>query len=282
MTVKQLIGVALAAAGLLFAACGEEETDDGADTTSRIEHVHGLGVNPKDGALFIATHSGLFRSAEGSSSATPVGEERQDTMGFTVVGPDRFVGSGHPAPGEEDRPPNLGLIASTDGGRSWEGVSLAGEVDFHVLRYSDGTIYGVDALSGRLMVSDDDGATWEEQTPPGPVIDLAVDPEDPNRIIAATERGLGISEDAGESWRPLASQVGLLTWPSSDELFLVDAVGQVLGSSDGEDWRGLGQIGGQPAAFTAANGDELYAAKTDGTVMGSEDGGASWRVRSSQ
>jgi hypothetical protein len=59
-------------------------------------HVHGLGINPKDGALFVATHTGLFRAGEGEPKATRVADRFQDTMGFTVVGPNRFLGSGHP------------------------------------------------------------------------------------------------------------------------------------------------------------------------------------------
>jgi hypothetical protein len=49
-------------------------------------HVHGLGVNPKDGALFVATHTGLFRAGEGTRRARRIADRFQDTMGFTVVG----------------------------------------------------------------------------------------------------------------------------------------------------------------------------------------------------
>ena len=59
-------------------------------------HVHGLGVNPADEALFIATHSGLYRLDNAAGKPARVADRRQDTMGFTVVGPDRFLGSWHP------------------------------------------------------------------------------------------------------------------------------------------------------------------------------------------
>jgi hypothetical protein len=48
-----------------------------------VVHVHGLGINPRDGALFAATHTGLF--AIGDATASRVTERLQDTMGFTVV-----------------------------------------------------------------------------------------------------------------------------------------------------------------------------------------------------
>jgi len=59
-------------------------------------HVHGLGINPADGSLFIATHTGLFRVGKDSRKAIRIADRYQDTMGFSIVGPNRFLGSGHP------------------------------------------------------------------------------------------------------------------------------------------------------------------------------------------
>ena len=262
---------------LAVSACGEDDGEPRADDSQPI-HVHGLGVNPADDALFIATHSGVFRSAHDSTSAEPVGP-LQDTMGFTVAGPDRFLASGHPAPGES-APPHLGLIESNDAGQSWEPVSLQGEADFHVLRFAHEGVYAYDGLSGRLMLSDDGGASWTERRPPSPIFDLAVDPSDAERFVAATERGLLETDDDGESWRPLAKTVGLLAWPNPRELYLVDATGAFSVSRDrGESWRPRGELGGLPVAFTGA-GDALYAALEDGTVLESTTGGVSWEPRS--
>src|SRR5687768_8840666 len=115
-------------------------------------HVHGLGVNPSDQALFIATHTGLFRVGEGEQSAQRVGDRYQDTMGFTIVGPNRFLGSGHPdinEAREKNLPALLGLIESTDEGGSWQPISLSGEADFHVLRFACGRVYGYVASHDR-------------------------------------------------------------------------------------------------------------------------------------
>jgi hypothetical protein len=134
MLMRGLLAVLAAAVTLAVTACGGG--DPGADravTDPPPEHVHGLGINPADGALFIATHTGLFRMEAGSDSAERVGELLQDTMGFAVVGPDRFLGSGHPDL-RSDLPPLLGLIRSGDGGLTWDSVSLLGEADFHALR----------------------------------------------------------------------------------------------------------------------------------------------------
>ena len=270
----------------LAVGCGEERQRASSASQPSTEdagpiHVHGLGVNPKDRALYIATHTGLFRAAEAGGKAERVGDDQQDTMGFTVVGPDRFLGSGHPDP-SQDLPPLLGLIRSSDGGQSWKPQSLSGEADFHVLRSAGERVYGFDASNARLLMSSDGGASWTQLEPPGPLLDLAIDREDPDKLVASTDQLLVTSADQGKSWKPVfRSDPGLLAWPSPESLYRVDGTGQVAVSDDaGNRWRPRGSIGGQPAAFTAVDERTLYAALPDGTIMGSSDGGAAWRVRS--
>jgi len=277
--------LSLAAAGL--AACGGGGDAGGrpasgassGDQAAELQHIHGLGVNPRSGALVIATHTGLFQAAEGQTRVTRMGESRQDVMGFSVVGPNRFIGSGHPDP-TQNLPPNLGLIESRDGGRTWKSISLSGDADFHVLRSAGTRVYGFDGTQGRLMVSRDGGRSWSERRPPAAMFDLAIDPRSSDRIVASTERGLFRSPDGGRSWRALRGDVaGLLAWPTRGELYLVGAEGDVTRSSDGgRSFNRVGDAGGQPAAFVGEGG-QLYAALGDGTVRRSADGGASWKVR---
>lgn len=248
-------------------------------------HVHGLGINPADGSLFIATHTGLYRVAKDSRKAARVGDRHQDTMGFSIVGPNRFLGSGHPDARERELPPLLGLIESTDSGQSWRPVSLLGDADFHVLRSSGSYVYGYDASNDRLLASADAGRSWDEREKPAPIVDLAPNPSAPKRLIATVSADLGegmyTSQDGGESWERLADEVGLLAWPTPGRLYLVDQQGTTFTSSaGGRELERRGEIGGQPAALLAAGKDELYAALHDGTIKRSTDGGRSWTVRS--
>jgi hypothetical protein len=275
---------------LSAAACGGDSGGGGqtpsqsapspGSSTAELEHIHGLGVDPGSGTLYVATHFGLYRAARDQVKLQRVGTSRQDIMGFSVVAPGRFLGSGHPDPTQDELPPNLGLIESRDGGRSWRNVSLLGQADFHVLRSAGRRVYGFDSGSGRLMVSANGGRRWEQGAPPAAMFDLAIDPADSRRVVASTERGLFVSPDAGTRWRPVRDDMaGLLAWPRRGRLFLIDGRGQVSRSSDGgKSFNPVGSIGGQPAAFVS-NGAELYAARADGSVVRSTDGGASWTVR---
>ncbi|MBA3264172.1 MAG: hypothetical protein H0T69_17230 [Thermoleophilaceae bacterium] len=286
---RRLMGVAIAAAiavaasGAIVVAISGGGDSGGAGSNGAggadLSHIHGLGVNPTDGSLYIATHTGLFRSLRGQATAARVGETEQDVMGFSVLGRDTFLGSGHPGP-LQGGPSNLGLIRSDNAGGAWKSVSLMGEADFHVLRSKDNMIYGFNASSGTFMVTSDGGRGWDERETPGAMVDLAIDPEDPAHVVASTEEGLVDSTDAGRTWENLVEgKVALLTWPARDRLYSVDGNGDVQLSRDsGRRWRARGSIGGQPAAF-ASGGTDLYAALTDASVKRSADGGATWRNR---
>jgi hypothetical protein len=248
-------------------------------------HVHGLGINPADGSLLIATHTGTYRVAPDEHKAKLIGENRQDTMGFTIAGPDRFLGSGHPDPNaarERGLSPLLGLIESRDAGRSWQSISLSGRADFHVLRFAGRRVYGYDATNDRLLLSTDLGRTWRRVSRPAPLIDLVVDPRDSAHAVASTEKRLFVSRDEGLQWRPLrGGRSGFLAWPTPTRLYLVAASGMVLTSpAPDRPWREVGEIGGEPAALMAQSQNELYVALHDGTIKRSADGGRTWRVRS--
>lgn len=287
-----VLGVASAAIAAVLVFRGNDEGNEGVAGIPPADpgpvHVHGLGVNPADGTLFIATHTGLYRVQQRERKAERVGDTLQDTMGFTVVGPNRFLGSGHPdinEAREQNLPPLLGLIESTDSGESWEPISLLGEADFHVLRFTGERVYGYDASNDRLLVSSDRGRSWEELEKPGPLVDLAVDPANSRRIVAASagglEEGLFESRDSGASWKRVSEAVGLLAWPTPQRLYVIAGGGQVFASGDGgRRLEQRGEIGGQPAALLAQSATELYAALHDGTIKRSTDGGSTWTVRS--
>lgn len=281
---RAFAALAVASIAALLPGCGGDGSEPSVPPVSDPGpvHVHGLGINPRDGALFIATHTGLFRAGPDDSKASRVGDNYQDTMGFTVVGPDRFLGSGHPD-GRQKAPPFLGLIESTDAGRTWEPLSLRGKSDFHVLRAAGQYVYGFgsdwETRRAQFLVSSDRGRTWDAREVPEPLIALAVHPDDPQRLFASGERGLHESADGGRRWARRPGEAGLLDWNGANQLILVTGGGEALASPDGTTWTAAGNVGGQPAAFEAER-DGLYVALHDGTVKRSTDAGRSWTVRS--
>ena len=288
--VLTIVAVAAGLAALLLGGCGEQREPAGPSPQRPVAedpgpvHVHGLGVNPKDGALFVATHTGLFRAPEGQSEAKRVAGRYQDTMGFTVVGPDHFLGSGHPD-GREQLPPFLGLIESRDAGATWRPVSRLGQSDFHVLEAAGRRVYGFgssfETRKPEFLVSGDGGRSWAERQPPSELISLAIDPANGRRVVASGPAGLFSSQDEGRSWKPLDGEPALLTWPRQDELYSVGLGGRLSRSSDGgRRWHAMGRVRGEPAAFEAGPAGALYVALHDGTILESVDRGRSWRVRS--
>lgn len=274
-SLRRALAAAAAVAGLAACGPGAGEEHDGEAHVEPV-HVHGLAL--VDGALLIATHNGLFRLEPDAQRAEVVGDTRHDLMGFTALAPDRFLASGHPDLGDHDLPPHLGLIESRDGGETWQSVSLLGQADFHVLRAAGDRVYGFDATHGRLLASGDGGRSWSDAASPGAVVDLAIDPADPEHLLASAEDGLHESRDGARTWERVGDGVGLLAWPEGGPPQLVAGDGAVSRLSAGG-WRRVGSVGGHPAAFTAAGPRELVVALHDGAIVASSDGGAAWTTR---
>ena len=246
-----------------------------------VVHVHGLGINPRDGALFAATHTGLF--AIGDGTATRVTERLQDTMGFTVVGPDHFLGSGHPDFRDKqltvpDKRPLLGLVESRDAGRSWQPLSLLGEADFHALEVAHGLVYGYDATGQRFMATGD-RRRWQVRSTVE-LVGFAVSPSDPELVVATTGRTLLRSTDGGRHWQQLQGPALLvLDWADQAGLWGIAADGQVWHSPDAaRTWQRPGRLGGEPEALLADQG-RLYVAVMELGIVSSADGGRTWQLR---
>lgn len=269
-----LSGMLMAAvAGGLYLVSRPGDPDPG----PALEHIHGVGVDAADGAIYAGTHVGPFRiDAEGVG--TRVAGRIQDFMGFTVLGADRFLASGHPGEGESGPDP-VGLLESTDRGQSWEAVSLAGRADFHALESADGRLYGLDSRSGSLM-SSPDGRKWRTVSTL-PMADIAVSPDDADVLLATTSQGMVRSKDGGRTFDDLkrAPLLLLVDWADDGTLVGVTPEGDVVASGDGGDtWKARGSLGGEPEALEAVSGEHVVAA-SGGAVLESVDGGASFTVR---
>ncbi|MGM1060877.1 F510_1955 family glycosylhydrolase [Saccharothrix sp. Mg75] len=267
----------------LATACSQASPEQPGTGTSGaaapgLAHVHGLGVDPADGMLYAASHYGLFTVPEGAE-AERVGDRMQDTMGFTVVGPNHFLGSGHPDPRDAGKAPQLGLIESTDAGKSWRSLSLEGEADFHSLEAKHSAVYGYDSQTGQLAVTSDQ-RNWDRRGQV-PLADFAVSPTSPDTLLATTEQGLARSTDGGRTFTPLtgAPLLQLVDWPSEATIVGVAPNGGVHVSADGgTTWARPGQVPGKPTAL-ATNGPSEVFVSTTTAIHSSTDGGATFTQR---
>lgn len=276
-------GTALLVLALLTGACAGGGSADpgraGGPGPLPSPHVHGVAVDPADGAVHLATHDGLFRlQDEGGGRPTwrPVGPVI-DLMGFAVAGPGHFYASGHPGPGA-DLPQPVGLLESTDGGETWQALSRQGESDFHALTVSDAGVLGFDGT----LRSSPDGRTWQDGAIPAQPHTLSADASGAT-VLATTADGVLRSGDAGRTWArvpdgPLLQVVDRA--PDGDTAVGVGPAGDVWSSADaGSTWRRVGQVGGRPQAVAVeagADGADRVLVVTADALLESTDGGRSF------
>lgn len=271
-----------AGASLIFAlsACSPSSGTAGpapAGTTGGLPdaHVHGLSVSSETGQVLLATHDGLFDVTK--QPATKIGATN-DLMGF-AGGTDHGVlyASGHP--GEGSSLPNpIGLIRSTDAGKTWEHLSRQGESDFHALTATKSGIVGFD---GALRTSTD-GTTWT--TVPADFVPavLAGNPTS-DTVLATTPQGIRRSTDGGQTWTRVDSGpvIQFAAFASTAEAVGVEPDGTVHTSADaGATWIRKGKIQNTVQAVAAVKGPDaklaIWAATASGLVV-STDGGMTFR-----
>lgn len=257
MTRRRLLPcAALAAAALTAAACSSspdpgavkgETPPAAAAVTLPGEHVHGVALDGTDGVVHLATHEGLFRhEAAGWTRVGPV----IDLMGFTAAGPDHFYASGHPGPGV-DLPNPVGLIESTDAGKTWHVVSRAGTSDFHALTASPA---GVIAFDGSQLEASPDGSTWRPLDVPVPPYAMDMSP-DGRTILVTSQAGPVRSSDAGAAWATLADAplLQVVAWADEATVVGVTPDGEVTVSEDaGATWHSSTTVPGPVQAVAAA------------------------------
>lgn len=198
-------------------------------------------------------------------------------MGFAVVGPGHFLGSGHPDL-REDLPTSLGLIESTDGAESWAAVSLLGDADLHAIEPVGSRIYAYDSSTGSLITTTN-RTDWENITRQ-PLYDLAADPAAPESVYATTDRGVLVISTDGQEPVPVRNAPALtgMDWEPGGPLVGVGPDGTVLVTNDtatGE-WRKVGSLDGPAEAVDAVKG-RWHAATASGVYESTNDG-ETWRL----
>jgi BNR/Asp-box repeat protein len=245
-----------------------------------------IAVDPKDGTVILGTGLGLFRLEKGAKEAERVTGELQGPDGSGSIssnlvvryaGPGELIASGHPE-GSGGLPENLGIIRSRDAGDTWEPVVEMGVSDYHILQASGKRVVGVKVDETDIQVAADVTGGFQARTPPEMPLDVAYDPQDPKRMVVATEQGTFTSANEGGSWRARdAIATEQLAWLKSEALYRGDPGGIIKVSADGgESWEDVGTVGMSINELAVDAGGALYASVAGGEVKHSTDGGKTW------
>ncbi|GAA1497925.1 F510_1955 family glycosylhydrolase [Paeniglutamicibacter kerguelensis] len=234
-------------------------------------HVHAIAA-PGKGQVLLATHDGLYNvSVNPAQRIGPV----VDWMGFTL-GKGGFYASGHPGPGVALENP-VGLMRSTDKGKTWESLSRSGVSDFHALTASKNAIIGFDTT----LRSTSDGIQWKGLDSRILPATLAADPRG-SLVLAATEHGVWRSADDGATFTEPAANTPLLQYlaVAGTKAVGVTPDGVAWTSQDGGvSWKQGAVLQGTVSAVAMSpDGSRIWVSSSLG-VEHSADGAASFELR---
>ncbi len=210
----------------------------------------------------------------GGTSAEPwsrLGTEDVHSLAFVGDDPNRLLFGHHG-----------GILASTDGGRSWQPLGTRSDA-MSLGPAADGSI----VIAGHEVFAEsrDDGRTWQDVPAALPGLDIhgfARDPGNPARMWAyLATGGLWESLDGGRAWERVQEENILfpvaVTAPSGTRLIGLTADGLASSDDGGRTWRSVATPELYPIASLGAtsNGSVQVAGGPDGLAR-SDDGGASW------
>ena len=234
-----------------------------------VSHIHGVKVFGKE--ILMPTHEGLYRYRAANSMQILPGPIF-DVMGLGIYGTTLYA-SGHPGERSKFAQP-IGLISSSDGGKSWKQISLKGQVDFHMLEVSKFDMYGMDSGSGQLMHSGDRGKSWK-RLGANKYSDIAPLDTKKGAAYALLEGSL---VQTGDGFATTVAIKSRMKWGS------IEAVGpriygafakDIYRSIDGaKSWKKIATL---PDAISSISvNSEIFAAVAGGAIFISRDGGKSF------
>lgn len=235
-----------------------------------ISHIH--SVRAFGDQVILGTHEGLFRYVD-QKTVQLMGPEIFDIMGLAVFGK-KLYASGHPGPGSK-LPEPVGLILSTDSGKSWKKLGLQGEVDFHLLESAGADMYGVDSGSGNLLYSNNAGKKWTSRGK-NVVSDIAVNPAKVGSALALRDGKLISTQNSFTKMRNVNSTPALtsLDWITGS-LLATGGKSLYRSTDSGMSWKKLSDF--PEDASTVTQSAKIIAVVVGNSIYKSTDGGKTFK-----
>lgn len=273
-------GLAAAAVVLLWTTSKDDAPAPGATVAKPVVggDLHSLVVDPSNPeVIYIGSHQGVSVSRDGGESwEVESSLDGADAMGWAFTERAVLVG-GHPGL----------YVSADDGATFELRNEGLPSTDLHALGAGGGVLYAASPAAGLLASNDGGRSweVRTDRAGHGFMGRILVDPSDPEHLIAS-DMGAGAVEsgDGGRTWDALGGVGGAMwvTWDVSDTTHLiVTGQGSAAASSDGGKTWGELEIpkGASIVEFDPHDADVLYAAvlqDPEAAVYVSRDGGATW------
>ncbi|MEW5938333.1 MAG: YCF48-related protein [Chloroflexota bacterium] len=282
-------------------------------------YVGSLFMHPTDPDILIAgtgnnqyrQNSGVYRTTDGGATWTQTlvtGDEPIESVEISASDPNIAYAGG-----------DSSVYRSEDGGQTWTrvsggtangwgapGIRAGFPIDFQVDPRNPDRVFANEYGGGNFL-SEDGGRTWADASrgyTGAQVRAVAVDPNEPGRVVAAARSGIFVSNDGGATWSGLNyPPVVSMEWnavaidPTNPQHLIAETNwgNQLINSLDGGmTWRrafnfGEQRIGWHAIVFAPSDSNVVYAGSTgyfsagvfDPTQPGrgvyvSRDGGKNW------
>jgi photosystem II stability/assembly factor-like uncharacterized protein len=213
-------------------------------------------VTSIENSLYVGGHAAVAVSHDDGQTWQQVDSlEGADAMGWAVT-PDAVLAGGHP-----------GLFRSTDDGATFSQVSDVSFTDVHALGGTGTTVYLASPQAGLLASTDGGESWQVRNAEAGRSFmgTILVDPRNPQRMIAPDMSGaLAVSTDGGGSWLSLGGPNGAMAadWnpTETEQIVAVGLDGAARTTDGGATWRDLDVPNGTSAIAYTDNGKALVAA----------------------
>jgi photosystem II stability/assembly factor-like uncharacterized protein len=227
-------------------------------------------------ALFVGGHAAVAVSHDGGRQWQQVASLKDaDAMGWAVTS-DAILAGGHPGL----------YRSTDKGATFTKVTGASAVPDVHALGGTGNTVYLASPQAGLLASTDGGHSWQVRNAQTGRAFmgTILVDPTNPERLIAPDmSAGLSTSTDGGRTWKPLGgpSRAMAVAWNPTNisQLVTVGMSGAARSSDGGSTWQPIEMPAGATAVAYDATGATIYAGVLNGQrahTYRSTDSGTTW------